>query len=485
MNIFKRLYIGIIKLFSRKGYKGAEKGRLYGKWIVNNNSPNANLEQYPTLRQRANDLYVNNPFINGAINTLVNRIVGAGTTPQARTKNNDFNTQVEQAFKRWSESADVYGQYHFGDMERVIIQKLFLDGGIFIKTNLDNRRKNPFCLELLEYSRLATYGATPQGRNVVIQGVEINPSNGTVVAYHFVPAIIDDTTFNHRPVRIPVSNIIHFSPFRRPGQILGIPLLTPAIPYAYNLGEIVEAELISKKVEASLSVFVKTGDVYSHIQAASENQTTSEREIEIAPGMINYLEPGEDIQILDPNRPGKNFKDFTYFILEGIARSLGMSLEQITGDKSQVNYSSARHSELELRDYIKPFRKAIERYFLNPIWRQFISYAVMSGVLKVKDFMSNQEEYEKVEWIFKGDDWVDPVKEINAKANEILLGVSTLSEVCAAKGKDWQEVAKQRAREKEFLNNLGLNDISQETQIKDTIRSLEVIDGGKAQSNGR
>ena len=455
--------------------KAAQKNREFSNWILNRDTPNADLNQYETVRVRANDLYINNVFIRGAVDMLVNKIVGAGSTPQARSDDPNFNSKAEAGFRRWSEVADVYGQFHFGDIERLLIQRLFLDGGVFIKKILDNKRKNPYCLQILEYSSLANQG-TPKGNNQIVHGVEVDP-NGIVVAYHF--NVGSDLGLSSKIVRISKNNILHFSPFRRPGQLLGIPLLAPAIPAAYNLNEIIEAELISKRVEASLSVFIKTNDVYGKLQGLQKNDN-NDREIEIAPGMVNFLEPGEDITTVDPQRPGKNFREFTYLILEGIARSLGVSLEQITGDKSQVNYSSARHSELELRDYIGPFRKALERYFLIPVWRDYINFAVMSGQLKVKGYMQNPEKYEKVEWIFKGDDWVDPLKEIDAKTNEILLGVSTLSDVCAAKGKDWQEVLKQRAREVEFIKKLGLTDISQDN-VKLVNRTLEVIDGHKAE----
>ncbi len=455
--------------------KAAEKNREFSNWILNRDTPNADLNQYETVRVRANDLYINNVFIRGAVDMLVNKIVGAGSTPQARSDDPNFNSKAEAGFRRWSEVADVYGQFHFGDIERLLIQRLFLDGGVFVKKILDNKRKNPYCLQILEYSSLAKQG-TPKGNNQIVHGVEVD-STGAVVAYHF--NVGGDLGLSPKVVRISKNNILHFSPFRRPGQLLGIPLLAPAIPAAYNLDEIIEAELISKRVEASLSVFIKTNDVYGKLQGLQKNDN-NEREIEIAPGMVNFLEPGEDITTVDPQRPGKNFKEFTYLILEGIARSLGMSLEQITGDKSQVNYSSARHSELELRDYIRPFRKALERYFLIPVWRDYINFAVMSGQLRAKDYAKNPEEYEKVEWIFKGDDWVDPLKEIDAKTNEILLGVSTLSDVCAAKGKDWQEVLKQRAREVEFIKKLGLTDISQDN-VKLVNRTLEVINGHKAE----
>ena len=207
-----------------------------------------------------------------------------------------------------------------------------------------------------------------------------------------------------------------------------------------------------------MSVFIKTNDVYGKMQTMPQN-SKGDREMEIAPGMVNFLEPGEDIVTVDPQRPGKNFKEFTYLILEGIARSLGLSLEQITGDKSQVNYSSTRHSELELRDFIRPFRKALERYVLTPVWRDFLMYADLAKEITLpRTKQNNQYDFEKVEWIFKGDDWVDPLKEIKAKESEVGLGVSTVAEICAAKGKDWQDVAKQRAKEKSLFKELGLTE---------------------------
>jgi len=453
MNFFKRLYVRAKTAIAKRRIEAAENKRGFTNWILQRDTPNEDIGKYEIVRVRANDLYINNAFIRGAVDMLINKTIGYGSTPQARSSDDKFNTQVENAWKRWAEQADFFEQFHFGDIERVLVQRLFLDGGVFVKKVLDKQRENKFCLQILEYNRLSDNGK-PKGTNEIVYGVEIDSKTGKVVAYHF-SAGGDVGTIN-KTIRIPTKDILHFSPFRRPGQLLGIPLLAPAIPAAYNLDEIIKTELVNKRVEASLSVFIKTNDVYGKMQAMQQNNA-GEREMEIAPGMVNFLEPGEDIVTVDPQRPGKNFKEFTYLILEGIARSLGLSLEQITGDKSQVNYSSTRHSELELRDFIRPFRKALERYVLTPIWRDFITYADLSKEITLpRAKQNNQYDFEKVEWIFKGDDWVDPLKEIKAKENEVELGVSTVAEICASKGRDWQDVAKQRAKEKALFKELGL-----------------------------
>ena len=457
----------------KRFYKAASKERPYDHWITKLQTPNAHLSQLQIIRARANSLYWNEPFIRGAVDLIINRMIGPGSIPQARTDNEVFNREIEELFKQWAENADVYGQYHFGDIERLINLKLFLDGGCFIKKIIDNRRKNPFCLEIIEYERLAS-GGTAVGNNQMLHGVEFNPDTGKVVAYHFYTKFSQETAvpIGKQIKRVSADSVIHYSPFRRPGQLLGIPLLAPVIPYAMNLSEIIEAELIAKKIEACFGVAIKTNDLYGRIHGATENEE-GEREIEIAPGMVEFLGPNEELQVIDPKRPGRNFKDFVYFILEGVARGLGLSLEQITGDKSQVNYSSTRHSELELRDYLKSFRAADERYFLRPIWRLFVEYSILAGLIHAPQYSQKPAQYQKHEWIFKGYDWVDPFKEIKAKTQELLIGATTLSEICAQKGKDWQEVIKQRAREKDFINSLGLSDISQTTQVKANLREKE------------
>ena len=109
------------KKIKRRNLKAASKDRAYSHWITQGfKTPNAYLPQLETVRARANYLYHNDPFIRGAVDLLVNRMVGAGSIPQARTDNEKFNKQAEDLFKTWAENADVYGQFHFGDIERLL-----------------------------------------------------------------------------------------------------------------------------------------------------------------------------------------------------------------------------------------------------------------------------------------------------------------------------------------------------------------------------
>jgi len=449
-----------LRLYSRS-LKAAEKGRLTQNWKNWVTSPNAILSELPTVRSRANWLYENNCWVRAAVDLLLVRIVGAGTTLQASTNNEIFNDKAESLFKEWSYKADYYRQFHFGDIERLAILKLFTDGGVFfhVVTDVENRDTAPISIEILEYGRLAPTGKAEKG-NEIINGVEVDKF-GKVVAYHFYYSPDSYVNSSLETIRIPAEEIIHFSPFRRPHQLLGIPLLSPVIPYAYHLDDLIEAELINAKVSASFGIAIKKNGS----PVGQFNPESGQREIEIAPGMMIELNPGEDIAVIDPKRPGNTFNDFVKLILRGMGRAIGLSYEQISGDKADVNYSSARHSELELRDYILPFRKSLERYFLRPIYVEFIKNAISLGNLNIMGAIKNWQNWTAHRWIFKGFDWVDPLKEAQAKRLELLVGLTTLADEAAAKGKDWKELIKQRAKEIEFMKDVGLKDIS-ETQAR-------------------
>jgi len=452
------------QLFKRQTMKAASRERLQSHWITQLQGPNAHMLEREVVMARANYLYLNDPFVRGAVDMFVNRVIGAGSVPQAQTESDIFNEKAEKVFALWAEEADYHRQYHFGDIQRLALRKKILDGGVFLHKVVDKNRTVPLCLEVLEYSRLAPIGQPAEG-NVNVGGVEIDPERGLVVAYHFYIGHPKDPwliRIKNQTIRIPAEDLIHYGNFTRPGQFLGVPILASAIPYAMNLSELIEAELVAAKVAACFGIVIKTPDVYGRL-AYSQRSEQGDRHLEIAPGMVEFLEPGEEIEVINPKRPGQTFDDFVKLILRGIARSLGMSYEQIAGDKSEVNYSSARHSELEFRDVARAIQAELERYVLRPVWREFIRHAVLKGLVgnpgpPPQDLTS----YFAHRWIHKGFDWVDPQKEAKAKAIELRLGLTTLADEAAARGKDWEELARQRAREKDFLNELGLLDPSQQ-----------------------
>ena len=72
------------------------------------------------------------------------------------------------------------------------------------------------------------------------------------------------------------------------------------------------------------------------------------------------------------------------------------------------------------------------------------------------DFHGKRERYVGARWITPGWEWVDPLKEVRAASEAMEVGATTLEEICGAKGLDWQEVLRQRAREQRYAEELGV-----------------------------
>jgi capsid protein len=96
-------------------------------------------------------------------------------------------------------------------------------------------------------------------------------------------------------------------------------------------------------------------------------------------------------------------------------------------------------------------------HFCREVYTEWLISAYLSGELgSIPDFWANKERYMAHEWISPGWQWIDPVKEVNAAVTSLGSGLTTLSQECASKGLDWQELLQQRAREQEYAQTLGL-----------------------------
>lgn len=60
------------------------------------------------------------------------------------------------------------------------------------------------------------------------------------------------------------------------------------------------------------------------------------------------------------------------------------------------------------------------------------------------------------QWFFDGNEHVDPAKEANAQATRLASNTTTLAAEYARQGKDWETELRQRAKEVQLMEQLGL-----------------------------
>ncbi|WP_447979076.1 phage portal protein [Candidatus Nitrospira bockiana] len=466
-------------------YVGAEGGRLRKDWSALGASADADiLNDLPTLRNRSRDLNRNNAHAAAITNAVVVNVVGSGIRPQARPDAQAlgltpdharrFTRQAERAWRHWVPWADSQGRLSFYGIESLVQRQILENGEVLVlPLMVKDEPWRPFslALEVIEADRLETPPEKRSDLNIR-DGVELG-ARGQPVAYWIRKRHPGDL-FLGRPgarlaqsaeyVRYPAfnaagrRNVFHLYWMLRPGQTRGVPFFAPTMAMFKDLADYMEAELVAARVAACFAAFVKKNDpMGSALANATGTTEQGQRVEELEPGMIDYLQPGEDVVFANPNRPGGTYEPFLLSILRAIGSALGLPLELVLKDFSKVNYASARAAILEARRFFKGYQEWLAQNLCQPIWEMVLEEAWLRERLDaVNLFGDEREDWMRTRWIAPGWGWVDPVKEVTSSKLAIENNLSSLADECASQGRDWEEVLEQRQREVELMRELGV-----------------------------
>lgn len=457
---------GAKRLVARMGmqmamaYKGAESGRFRNNWVTGDDSATPDGWELETLRNRTRDLNRNDAVSSGATDTMGINIIGRGLRPQARIRHEfvgiseekakELSRQAEMIWNGWTPRADSGNRLTFDEIQFVAMRKIIEDGEIVALPVMlpEEWREIKRGIELIEADRL-------QGEDgeAIITG-----SRGQPKTYNIRSRDDADKPNSFKYSKIPALDsvgrpkILHIFPTKRPGQKRGVPYFAPVIDLFKDLQDYLEAEVVAARVAACLAVFITKTDAYSTAyNAASSTDSKGNRVQQLEPGLVGYLEPGESINVVAPNRPGDSFAPFVEGILRLIGMSLNLPYELLVKDFSKTNYSSARAALLEGRRMFTSWRTWFAAKFCQPVWDLVLEEAFLRGMFDAPKFYEHRAEYCRAIWIGGGWGWVDPVKEVEASRKAIDYGLSNLAEENAAQGRDWEENLEQLDREGEKI----------------------------------
>lgn len=429
----------------QRGYEGAKTGRRIDDWLTSGASANKEIASAGNrLRERARDLVRNNPYGSKAVEVFVGNAIGTGIIPQANTASERLNKQIMAAWEEWENNCDAEGDLDFYGLQSLTARAMFESGECFIRFrdrpfSLDY--PIPFQLQVLEADFLDTSKNMPTaGSNYINQGVEFDKYNRRVAYWMWPQHPGEDGigTMRMQSVRIPADQILHLFRKQRPGQFRGATAFAPSIVRMRDLDGYDDAELWRKKIEACFAAFVtqvngSDGPIIGNVvkKAPSSGSGTSndpDKLEQFRPGMIEYLQPGEDIRFGNPNSDG-NYESYERVQLHAIAAGLGITYEQLTGDLSQVNYSSLRAGLLEFRRLVEMMRwQVFVPRLCIPVWRRFLDRAFIAGAIPRVDYA--------VTWTPQKFEMIDPLKDAQADTLMIRNGTLTLKEAIARQGFD-------------------------------------------------
>ncbi|TXH50756.1 MAG: phage portal protein [Desulfurellales bacterium] len=322
-------------------------------------------------------------------------------------------------------------------------------------------------LELLEADHLPTQLIAARGvgeGNRVVCGIEVD-DDGRRVAYHLYRDHPNEYYLNGRPVdtvRVPAEEVMHIFRIMRPKQLRGEPWFVRVMMRLLQIDKYDDAELARKNFAASLTAFVTStapDDQRPIVPTGAEPQSSSpgQQTIELEPGSVIDLAPDESITIADVDDVGGMYPDFMRQQLRAIASGCGLTYEQVTGDMSMVNYSSIRAGSLEFRRLCEQVQYAnFIPQFCSRYVREWLRAEALLGTIDARDYLANREQYEDVEWITPGWDWVDPLKDITAHIMAIEAGLTSRQIVVTSRGLDKERVDRDNIEDKEWQQREGV-----------------------------
>ena len=192
-----------------------------------------------------------------------------------------------------------------------------------------------------------------------------------------------------------------------------------------------------------MTMYIKKGDAALY---GEDEQSDEQRLFDIAPGaVIDDLKPGEDIGLINSNRPNVNLETFRNGQLRATAAGTRSSYSSIARDYNGT-YSAQRQELVESFEGYAVLQDAFVAAISRPIYREWLKMAIASQAIKLPDDIDQNTLFNAV---YSGPvmPWIDPIKEANAWKERIKGGLATEGQAIRASGNNPSEVKRQRILE--------------------------------------
>jgi lambda family phage portal protein len=449
-------------------YDGVGGGRRALAWQVGNPSAAAALAySQDELRAKSRDLVRRNAWAAAGIEAFVSNAIGTGIKPQSMVQDQALRESIHRLWADWCEEADASGVTDFYGLQALACRAMMEGGECLVRMRFRRQEDGlPVGLQLQilepEHLPLSMNKPLPSG-NVVRSGIEFDRL-GRRVAYHLLGSHPGDGALapmsgngGFETVRVPAAEVVHLFRPLRPGQIRGEPWLARALVKLNELDQYDDAELVRKKTAAMFAGFITRLSPEDNLMGEGVPDVAGAALAGLEPGTMQILEPGEDVRFSQPADVGGSYAEFLRMQFRAVAAAMGITYEMLTGDLTQVNYSSIRAGLLEFRRRCEAIQHGVIVHQLcRPIWRVWMQQAALEGALPFEDFSTRRRQYLLAKWIPQGWQWVDPKKEFDAMLTAIRAGLLSRSEAISAFGYDAEDIDREIAADNQRADELGL-----------------------------
>jgi lambda family phage portal protein len=443
------------------------------------------LRDLSTRRAQARELVQDNPIAAGALQTVVDRVVGTGLAlvpmPDRRAlgwsaeQAEAWKRQVQTEFSMWADSrhCTMESTQNFYERQALTLRTALESGDAFTVLPDAQSPGQPYRLrlQLLEADRVGN----PMGRPDTVTeagGVRFGdggaPQSCHIYRAHpgavltggrdrFAGEWIDFAGPSGR------LRVLHHMRHMRPGQPRGVPWLKPVVSTLKQIGRYTEAEIQAAVVSAFLTLVIETADAGPSpapvFGATEEDVAASEGEISMGPGAVIGLAKGEKANVVNPQRPNPAFEPFVAALFTQVGMALGVPHELLT-KRFNASYSASKAALLDAWVFFRGMRSWLSASLCQPAYETWMAEAVIRGRVAAPGFFSDplmRWAYTRAAWHGDSPGSINPKDEVAAYVAAIDARLMSRERAeWELGGTDWWTTLDAKAAEQQRLKELDL-----------------------------
>ena len=463
-------------------YDAAGNGRRMRAWNPPTSGPNRAVTGIQKIRDRSRDARRNDWTGESGVQKWTTNLIGIGIIPRfKRVKSKTRKQYLTDLWNDFVAQSDADGVLNLYGQQTLAVTSWLESGEVFARRR-DRRVGDdlavPLQVQLIEAEFVPmldadTWPGMPAG-NRIRSGIELTRS-GQRVAYWMYREHPGDGSMGvtnaisiDRLLRIPADQVRHIYKPSRPGALRGISEMAPVLARLRNISDYDDAVLERQKLANLFMAFIKyslpnmTGEENDPLTGLPINGTSDAPLAALMPGIVQELEPGQEMQFANPPEAGTTYSDYMRTQHMGTAAALGLPYEIFSGDIKEI-------SDRTLRVLINEFRRLAEQrqwqiiipMFCQPVIEWFARAAILAGKITVEE----AEMVRRCEHAPHGWQHIHPVQDPQGKKLEVEAGFRSRSSVVGERGEDPDMVDDERQMDDQREQTLGIGPYSKAVQV--------------------
>jgi len=394
------------------------------------------------------DMLRNNPRAVKIRRQLVGNVVGAGIQPTVAWKGkaeDPRKAQLEEIIRRHCLTTDwdTDGMRSMLGQQGLGFGTIVGDGEVLFRRRWRRTGDGfvlPFQVQVMEADFLnRDIDGDLGGGRYAVQGIEFDRI-GRRVAYHLYSEHpggwrggIPKTT------RVTAENVIHAFEATRPGQQRGVTWFAPVITLLHELQKYQDGQVKRQEIAALFAGIM-----------------TSAKPAEELDGEIGTLEAGTILQIgedegMEFTEPPsvEGYEPFMRITDRTIAAGMGITYEALTGDYSNVNYTSGRMGRMDVDPNVRDWQQNL---MIAQVCARFAGW-IAEGAALAADIPANLYE---IGWTPPVRPVIDPTKDYKAGETATRSGQKSRRQLVREQGGDPAKIEAEIAEERAWARSAGL-----------------------------